>query len=132
VFAERGFHDASMNDIAEAAGVTLALENRLSAEENLDLLTRIDSAAVGVYHDTGNPLSWGDDPAAMIGAYGEAMTRLHVKDLGPDDGWTMLGDGGVDFDAVVGRYNSAKTVQSSGGRQPDVGPQIVETLDPLL
>jgi sugar phosphate isomerase/epimerase len=85
---------------AERAGVTFALENTLSAGENLELLDKIDSSAVKFYYDTGNHTYQGYDPAEEIPALGEQMSRIHFKDRTTDGDGRMLGDGTVDFEAV--------------------------------
>jgi sugar phosphate isomerase/epimerase len=81
--------------------VVLGLETTLSAEANRDLVERIDSPAVGIYHDVGNPLGFDDDPAEMVRKYGESMAQLHFKDQDDDGEWAMLGQGNVDFEAVT-------------------------------
>lgn len=85
---------------AEAAGITLALENTLSGAANRELLDRIDSPAVGTYYDVGNAVAYGLDPVEDILALGDEMVRLHVK--GRDaDGACPVGDGEVDLEGCV-------------------------------
>lgn len=87
---------------AEEAGVTFALENTISAEENREILEAIDSPAVGFYYDTGNHTHQGYDPAHEIPHLGSLMTRIHFKDRSADGDGRMLGEGAVDFEAVRG------------------------------
>jgi len=92
---------------AAAADVTLALENTLSATENLDLLERIDSPAVAHYYDVGNATALGYDPAAELRELGDRTAAIHVKDRmaegeDPHRHGTMLDGADVDFEAVAG------------------------------
>jgi sugar phosphate isomerase/epimerase len=86
---------------ARDAGVVLAVENTLPAPENVALAAAVDSPAVGVYYDTGNALAAGYDPVAEVRALGRALARVHFKDFRPGQGGVMMGQGEVDFPAVV-------------------------------
>ncbi len=89
---------AVLQEIAPAAereGVTIGLENYLSAEENLDLIDRIGSPAVKVYYDVGNSTDKGRDIYAEIRLLGEMICEFHAKD-GPH----LLGEGRIDFAEV--------------------------------
>lgn len=87
-------------DSAEAAGITIALENTLSGEANRELLERIDSPVVGTYYDVGNAIAYGLDPVEDILTLGDEMVRLHVKDRDADGG-CPIGEGEVDFEGCV-------------------------------
>jgi sugar phosphate isomerase/epimerase len=87
-------------DAAEAAGVTLAIENTLPAEENLELLKHIDSPAAGIYYDVANTTAFGFDPAEEIRTYGDTVSQVHFKDRDETGTGTMLGDGLVEFERV--------------------------------
>lgn len=80
---------------AEQAGVVFGLENYLSAEENLDILRRVDSRAVQVYYDVGNSTDKGYDIYKEIRLLKGNICALHAK-----DGGHMLGAGRVDFARV--------------------------------
>jgi sugar phosphate isomerase/epimerase len=80
---------------AEKAGVILALENYLSAEENLDILARVNSPAVQVYYDVGNSTDKGYDIYQEIRMLKGKVCEFHAKDAGH-----MLGKGRVDFQKV--------------------------------
>src|SRR5512140_3677904 len=56
---------------AEKAGITLALEDTLSAENNLRIMERSRSKAVKVYYDTGNATNQGYDILAEIRSLGK-------------------------------------------------------------
>jgi sugar phosphate isomerase/epimerase len=86
---------------AEDAGVTLAVENTLPAPENVALVAAVGSPAVRIYYDTGNALAAGYDPVAEVRALGPALARVHFKDFRPGQGGVMMGQGEVDFPAVV-------------------------------
>lgn len=82
---------------AARKGVTLGLENRLSAEENLRFLELIDAEGVAIYYDIANLYHLGQDPAAEIRRLGrERICQVHVKD-NPH----RLGEGEIDFRPVA-------------------------------
>jgi sugar phosphate isomerase/epimerase len=82
---------------AARKGVTLGLENRLSAEENLRLLDLVDAEGVAIYYDIANLFNLGKDPAAEIRRLGkERICQVHVKD-NPH----RLGEGEIDFQLVA-------------------------------
>jgi sugar phosphate isomerase/epimerase len=65
---------------ARDAGVTLAVENMLSAEQNLRLLEEIGHDAVSVYYDVFNlGKSQGYDAAAEIRALKGRIAQIHFK-----------------------------------------------------
>jgi len=80
---------------AEKAGVTLALETGLSADEHLRLLDAVGSPAVKIYYDVSNMLRRGYDIYQEIPRLGSRIARVHLKEKG-----VLLGQGGVDFARV--------------------------------
>ena len=77
---------------AEKEGIVIALENYLSAVDNLKLIDRIGSPAVKVYYDVGNSTDKGYDiyeEIRLLGGEGR-LCEFHVKDgshrLGVDQG----------------------------------------------
>lgn len=80
---------------AEKAGVILALENWLSAAENLEILDRVGSPAVRVYYDVGNSQDAGLPILEEIRLLGERIVEFHVKDTKD-----LYGKGSMDFAAV--------------------------------
>ncbi|MGE5568704.1 MAG: sugar phosphate isomerase/epimerase family protein [Rhodospirillales bacterium] len=81
---------------AEKAGVVLALENTISAEDNARILDFVNSTAVRVYYDVGNSTNAGFDPVKEIRWLGKArICQIHLKDRG------YLGEGKIDFPAVM-------------------------------
>jgi len=80
---------------AEKAGVYLALENYLSAPENLDIIQRVGSPAVRVYYDVGNSTDKGYDVYAEIRQLKDQICEFHAKDAN-----FLLGQGRIDFTKV--------------------------------
>jgi L-ribulose-5-phosphate 3-epimerase len=82
---------------AEKAGVILALENTISAEDNARILDRARSKHVQVYYDVGNSTNAGFDPAKEIRWLGrQRICQIHLKD-NPN----YLGEGKIKFDEVM-------------------------------
>lgn len=77
---------------AEKAGVILGLENYLSAEENLDILSRVNSPVVQVYYDVGNSTDKGYDIYKEIRMLKGKICEFHAK-----DSKYLLGQGRIDF-----------------------------------
>lgn len=64
---------------AEKAGVVVALEDWISAEDNIRLLDAIGSAGVGVYYDARNIKSRLHDPYGEPAKLGRRIHQVHVK-----------------------------------------------------
>ena len=80
---------------AEKAGVFLALESWLSAEQHLDIIDRVGSSAVKVYYDVGNSHKAGYDIYEEIRLLGKQICEFHAKDY--DD---LYGKGTIAFEEV--------------------------------
>ena len=80
---------------AEKAGVTLAIESYLTAEQLLDIINRVNSRAIGVYYDVANSQSKGYDICREIRLLGKNIAEFHAKD---ND--NLYGKGSIDFKAV--------------------------------
>ena len=80
---------------AEKQGVTIALENWMSAEDHKRLNEQIGSPAVKVYYDVGNSTDKGRDILKEIRSLGSLICELHFKDAGH-----LLGHGRIDFKQV--------------------------------
>lgn len=81
---------------AEKAGVTLGLEDTISAEDNVRIMERSGSKAVKVYYDVGNSTNNGFDiykEMRWLGA--KRICQIHLKDKG------YLGEGSIDFKKVL-------------------------------
>lgn len=80
---------------AEKQGVTIGLENWMSAEDHLRLLDCVGSPAVKAYYDVGNSTDKGRDVLKEIRTLGKLICEFHFKD-GPH----LLGQGRLDFKKV--------------------------------
>ena len=80
---------------AAKAGVVLALENWLSAGENLKIIERVGSPAVRVYYDVGNSQDAGHPILDEIRFLGAHIVEFHAKDTKD-----LYGKGSLDFPAV--------------------------------
>lgn len=82
---------------AERAGVTLGLENTLSAMENLRIMDKVGSGNLKVYYDPQNAVRWNHDPFVEIPLLGASrICQFHIKD---NDGY--LGEGKVPWDRLL-------------------------------
>ena len=81
--------------MAEKAGIVLALENWLSAGDNLRILERVGSPAVRVYYDVGNSQDAGHPVFDEIRLLGACIVEFHAKDTKD-----LYGKGSMDFPAV--------------------------------
>ena len=94
---------------AEKAGVVYAVENvgqalARTAEDLIEICSRVNSPACQVYYDVGNATSTGADGAAEIRKLGTRLAMLHVKDLQETPKGrelAVIGDGIVDFVAAA-------------------------------
>jgi sugar phosphate isomerase/epimerase len=80
---------------AEKAGVALGIESWLSAEQHLEILSRVGSSAVRVYYDVCNSNDRGYDIYKEIRMLGKNICEFHAKENG-----SLLGQGKVDFKKV--------------------------------
>lgn len=80
---------------AKKAGVSLAIESWLSAEEHLDIIERVGSPAIKVYYDVANSQLKGYDIFREIRMLAGHIAEFHAKDY--DD---IYGKGSMDFPAV--------------------------------
>ena len=96
--------------MAEDAGITLCHENcsgwgGLSAENSNILLGEVDSPALKVVFDTGNPVTYGQDPWDYYETVYNDIVYVHIKDARKVDGediYTMCGDGDGEVKRIVG------------------------------
>ncbi len=108
-------HLQSLAPKAEQCGVILAVENWLSAEQNMELLDRVGSKAVQLYYDVGNSTVQGYDVPSEIRRLKERIVSIHFKDNGH-----YLGEGKVRFAPI------AEAIEDIGYR----GWIIMETANP--
>jgi L-ribulose-5-phosphate 3-epimerase len=82
---------------AEKQGVTLGLENTISAKDNVRIMERSQSAAVKTYYDVGNSIKQGFDIIEESRWLGnDRICEIHLKD-NPH----YLGEGPINFPAVI-------------------------------
>jgi sugar phosphate isomerase/epimerase len=94
------------------AGVKIGIENHkeLQAWETRQVIERAGVDFVGSYLDTGNPVFVAEDPATTLEELGPLAVTFHLRDsvvYQHPDGvavqWVPLGEGTVDFKALVAR-----------------------------
>jgi len=81
---------------AQKAGVILAIENLVSAQQNLEILQRIAHPSVRIYYDVGNCTGRGYDVPAEIRLLKDQIASIHFKD---NPGF--LGEGKVAFPEIA-------------------------------
>ena len=82
---------------ATKAGVILGLEDTISAEDNVRIMERSQSASVLVYYDVGNSAKAGFDPVKEIRWLGrDRICQFHLKD-NPH----YLGEGNIQFPPIM-------------------------------
>lgn len=83
--------------VAEKAGVTLGLENSLSAEDSLLIIDKVASPSLKVYYDPQNAIRWGHDPFREIPTLGPSrICQFHIKESAG-----YLGEGPVPWDRLM-------------------------------
>ena len=111
--------------LAEARGVTLALEDVLDAEANLAILEQVGSPRLKVYYDVCNCWAAGHDVPADIGRLGRAgaLAQVHFKSRTPDGQQCDLAVGEVDVPACAAAlaavgYDGWIVLETPGGDDP--------------
>lgn len=100
---------------AKDAGVALAIENTLSARQNVEILERIGHDSVRVYYDVGNSANRGYDVLEEIRFLKDRMACIHFKDRD-----RYLGEGTLQFEPI------ASAIKAIGYR----GWIVMETANP--
>jgi L-ribulose-5-phosphate 3-epimerase len=77
---------------AEKAGVILAVESWLNAEQHMEIIDRVGSPAIKVYYDVGNSNLKGYDIYQEIRTLGKHIAQFHAKDYD-----NLYGRGSIDF-----------------------------------
>jgi sugar phosphate isomerase/epimerase len=94
------------------AGIKIAIENHkeLQAWETRTLIETAGKEFVGSYLDTGNPVFVAEDPMTTLEELGPYAVTFHLRDSvvyeepgGIAVQWVPLGEGTVDFKAIVAR-----------------------------
>lgn len=96
--------------LAGEAGISIASENALSAEENLRLIEEVGYQNLKIYMDTQNPyLNKGYSAPEMIRKLGDKICEVHVKDGKEGElSAALLGQG------VTGFYDSVEALCDIG------------------
>lgn len=81
---------------ARDAGVILAIENTLSAKQNVEILERVAHDSVRVYYDVGNSTRNGYDVPAEIRFLKDRIACIHFK-----DGAHYLGEGEIKLEPIA-------------------------------
>ncbi len=81
---------------AKDAGVILAIENTLSARQNVEILDKVGHDSVRVYYDVGNSTSRGYDVPGEIRFLKDRIACFHFKDRD-----RYLGEGGIRFEPIA-------------------------------
>jgi sugar phosphate isomerase/epimerase len=118
---------------AEKAGVVYAVENvgqalAHTADDLIEIVSRVGSAACQVYYDVGNATAQDADPASDIRKLGRRIAMMHVKDLRRTAGrreLAIIGEGMVDFPDVAA---AAREIGYEGYLTLEV-PGTAETAD---
>lgn len=94
------------------AGLKIAIENHkeLQAWQTRELIVAAGTDFVGSYLDTGNPVFVAEDPMTTVEELGPLAVTFHLRDSvvyehadGVAVQWVPLGEGTVDFRALVAR-----------------------------
>ncbi|MCC6443497.1 MAG: sugar phosphate isomerase/epimerase [Armatimonadetes bacterium] len=65
------------------------------------LLDGLDAVAVGFAPDAGHIARGGMDPVKIFGEYRPLIRHVHFKDMDSSGGWAEMGQGMIDFPAIV-------------------------------
>lgn len=94
-------------DLAQAHGVTLALETSLATREEVALLEEAKHPALGSYFDTGNATAGGHDIAFDIQIAAPFLRGVHIKDRPRGGPNVALGMGDANF---AGFFSALKSI----------------------
>jgi CMP-N,N'-diacetyllegionaminic acid synthase len=85
----------------ESAGVSVAFETELPAEQLASFIDSFKSSSFGVYYDTGNCTSYGFDCVEDINFLRHRIKGVHIKDRKRHTTQTVsLGEGDTDFQGI--------------------------------
>jgi len=78
----------------------VVFESDYNSKELTRFIGRLNSSLFGINYDIGNSAALGFDPVEEIGAYGNRIVNVHVKDRILDGTTVPLGTGNADFETV--------------------------------
>lgn len=119
-------------------GVKIAIENHkdMQAWQVKEVIEAAGKDFVGANLDLGNPLYLMENPLTAIETLGPYAVTTHIRDSavyempeGAAAQWTALGDGSVDFKAIVARYkelcpDASFQLEIITGRPPETLPYL--------
>lgn len=85
---------------AKDKGIILGIENTVSAQQNVEIMERINNDAVKIYYDVYNLTGMGYDVPAEIRSLKEKIAIFHFK-----NGAQYLGEGKLQFDPIRDAIN---------------------------
>jgi sugar phosphate isomerase/epimerase len=94
-----------MADLAETHGVALVLETHddfSTGAQVAELLAEADHPALFALWDLHHPYRQGESPEATLAALGPWLRHVHVKDGLEDRGYTLLGEGDIPVEKMLG------------------------------
>ncbi len=123
---------------ATDAGMKIAIENHkdLHAWQTRQVIETAGKEFVGSYLDTGNPVFIFEDPMETVETLGPLAVTVHLRDSvvyevprGAAVQWVVLGDGVVDFRAIVAKVRELCPpvylyIKPITGRPPVVMPYL--------
>jgi len=111
--------------VAEQTGVVVALEEvwnkfLLTPRDFVQYIDEFNHPLIKAYFDVGNLVHYGVPEHWIEAIGGKRMAKVHLKDYSRKDGFTPLGEGTVDWEAVRAAFDSigyegAATVELPGG-----------------
>ncbi len=128
---------AAVRSVARDLGVKIAIENHsgdLLAREVRNLIETAGRDWVGCCYDSGNPAMTLEDPVRVLDILGPYTVTTHMRDMvlfehprGAAWQWVALGDGIIDWPAIMERYRAlcpgaAMLLENITGRPPRVVP----------
>ncbi|MCU1258826.1 MAG: Xylose isomerase domain protein barrel [Bryobacterales bacterium] len=128
----------TVRSLAMDAGVKIAIENHkdLHAWQTRQVIEGAGKEFVGSYLDTGNPVFIFEDPMETVETLGPLAVTVHLRDSvvyevprGASVQWVVLGDGVVDFKAIVAKVREVCPpvhiyIKPITGRPPVVMPYL--------
>jgi hexulose-6-phosphate isomerase len=89
-------------------GVSVAFESDYAPDALASFIGHLPKDIFGINYDVGNSASLGFDPISEIGAFGERILNVHVKDRVRGGTTVPLGTGNADFVAVFSALRRAR------------------------
>jgi L-ribulose-5-phosphate 3-epimerase len=125
--AEREFameYFLGLSESLKNAKVRVAFELDFKAGDVLEFIGAFDSELFSINYDIGNNASFGFSPTQDLGAYGDKISNVHVKDRKLGGSSVPLGQGSANFDEVFAnlariKYGSNLILQTARALDED-------------